>query len=340
MDGRARAARRHTGERDCGRHARGCARRRGRSRVGRACGDGCRGRAVSRRRRHAPERDRARSPPVRVVRLSPCRRPRPQREAGDAHRVRGAAACRAERGDRGAHGHESVAPPFARHPGLPRCASHSRRSRSARRAVLPESAFRRIPRRDGPPAPGGHGDSSVRPGALHSWAPIRCPSTARSSTRRGAGTGAMRPLRRSSASRTEAASPTRGAGARTVSRHRGTGCGAGVHPVEPRAGTARPRWSRRDRREPRTRHPSRQAPRGWMPRSTSSSPLSMADRCPSGEIHRNVWSLAMVEAAVESAQRGALLAFSDVFAAAHEAALAVAEPDVAARLRRAAPASP
>ena len=53
---------------------------------------------------------------------------------------------------------------------------------------------------------------------------------------------------------------------------------------------------------------------------------------PSGEIHRNVWSLAMVEAAVESAQRGAPVAFSDVFAAAHEAAVAVAESDVAAEL--------
>ena len=57
---------------------------------------------------------------------------------------------------------------------------------------------------------------------------------------------------------------------------------------------------------------------------------------PSGEIHRNVWSLAMVEAAVESAQRGAPVAFTDVFAAAHEAAVAVAEADVAAVMRRAA----
>lgn len=55
---------------------------------------------------------------------------------------------------------------------------------------------------------------------------------------------------------------------------------------------------------------------------------------PSGEIHRNVWSLAMVEAAVQSSRLGAPVAFADVFAAAQEAALAVADADVAAALRR------
>lgn len=55
---------------------------------------------------------------------------------------------------------------------------------------------------------------------------------------------------------------------------------------------------------------------------------------PSGEIHRNVWSLAMVEAAVESSRLGAPVSFTDIFAAAHEAALAVADEDVAAALRR------
>ncbi len=58
---------------------------------------------------------------------------------------------------------------------------------------------------------------------------------------------------------------------------------------------------------------------------------------PSGEIRRNVWSLAMVEAAVKSSRSGASVAFVDVFATAHDAAIAVAEPDVAAALRRSPP---
>lgn len=58
---------------------------------------------------------------------------------------------------------------------------------------------------------------------------------------------------------------------------------------------------------------------------------------PSGEIHRNVWSLAMVEAALESSRIGATVAFADVFAAAYKAALAVADADVAAELRLAVP---
>ena len=54
---------------------------------------------------------------------------------------------------------------------------------------------------------------------------------------------------------------------------------------------------------------------------------------PWGEIHRNVWSLAMVEAAVESSRCADTVRFPDLFATAHAAALADAEPDVAAALR-------
>jgi hypothetical protein len=37
---------------------------------------------------------------------------------------------------------------------------------------------------------------------------------------------------------------------------------------------------------------------------------------PSGEIHRNIWSLAMVEAAIASAESGHRVVLDDVFAAA------------------------
>ena len=50
---------------------------------------------------------------------------------------------------------------------------------------------------------------------------------------------------------------------------------------------------------------------------------------PSGEIHRNVWSLAMVEASVTSSQRGAPVSFVDVFAEARQAAIARADREVA-----------
>jgi predicted dehydrogenase len=54
---------------------------------------------------------------------------------------------------------------------------------------------------------------------------------------------------------------------------------------------------------------------------------------PWGEVHRNVWSVAMVEGAIESARRDAPVRFAEFFAEAHAAALATAEPDVAAALR-------
>lgn len=57
---------------------------------------------------------------------------------------------------------------------------------------------------------------------------------------------------------------------------------------------------------------------------------------PSGEIHRNVWSLAMVEAAVASSSRGEPVAFAEVFEDAHAAAVADAggagDADVVAAL--------
>ncbi len=57
---------------------------------------------------------------------------------------------------------------------------------------------------------------------------------------------------------------------------------------------------------------------------------------PSGEIHSNVWSLAMVEAAVTSAREGRVVLFDDVFAHARAeavaAALAAGENEVAERL--------
>lgn len=56
---------------------------------------------------------------------------------------------------------------------------------------------------------------------------------------------------------------------------------------------------------------------------------------PSGEISRNVWSLAMVEAAIESSRIGAPVQFTDVFSAARRSAIEVAETDVAAVLDRA-----
>lgn len=54
---------------------------------------------------------------------------------------------------------------------------------------------------------------------------------------------------------------------------------------------------------------------------------------PSGEIHRNVWSVAMVEASVTSARRGAPVSFADVFADARQAAIARADGEVADLLR-------
>jgi len=54
---------------------------------------------------------------------------------------------------------------------------------------------------------------------------------------------------------------------------------------------------------------------------------------PWGEIHHNVWSLAMVEAAIESSRRGESVAFEELFTTAYDAALTGAEPDVAAQLR-------
>jgi predicted dehydrogenase len=57
---------------------------------------------------------------------------------------------------------------------------------------------------------------------------------------------------------------------------------------------------------------------------------------PSGEIHRNVWSLAMVEAAVASSRTGAPVLLADVFAAAAERAVAEAraagDEDLAGRI--------
>lgn len=54
---------------------------------------------------------------------------------------------------------------------------------------------------------------------------------------------------------------------------------------------------------------------------------------PSGEIHRNVWSVAMVEASVISARRGAPVSFAEVFAEARQAAVARADGEVADLLR-------
>lgn len=54
---------------------------------------------------------------------------------------------------------------------------------------------------------------------------------------------------------------------------------------------------------------------------------------PSGEISRNVWSLAMVEAAIESSRSQAPVLFADVFSAALASALEVADADVAAALQ-------
>lgn len=54
---------------------------------------------------------------------------------------------------------------------------------------------------------------------------------------------------------------------------------------------------------------------------------------PWGEVHRNVWSVAMVEGAIESARRDAPVHFAEFFAEAHASALASAEPDVAEALR-------
>ena len=45
---------------------------------------------------------------------------------------------------------------------------------------------------------------------------------------------------------------------------------------------------------------------------------------PSGEIHRNIWSLAMVEAAVTSAEQGRRVLLSDIFAQARQTALRTA----------------
>ena len=50
---------------------------------------------------------------------------------------------------------------------------------------------------------------------------------------------------------------------------------------------------------------------------------------PSGEIHRNVWSVAMVEASVTSSRRGAPVSFAEVFADARQAAIARADGEVA-----------
>lgn len=54
---------------------------------------------------------------------------------------------------------------------------------------------------------------------------------------------------------------------------------------------------------------------------------------PSGEIHRNVWSVAMVEASVTSSRRGAPVSFAEVFAGARQEAIARADRDVVAVLR-------
>ena len=50
---------------------------------------------------------------------------------------------------------------------------------------------------------------------------------------------------------------------------------------------------------------------------------------PSGEIHRNVWSVAMVEASVTSSRRGAPVSFAEVFADARQAAIARSDGEVA-----------
>ncbi|MDQ4138827.1 MAG: gfo/Idh/MocA family oxidoreductase, partial [Actinomycetota bacterium] len=50
----------------------------------------------------------------------------------------------------------------------------------------------------------------------------------------------------------------------------------------------------------------------------------------SGEVHSNIWSLAMVEAAVMSAESGERVDFTDVFSRAHEVAVSGGEPDVIA----------
>lgn len=54
---------------------------------------------------------------------------------------------------------------------------------------------------------------------------------------------------------------------------------------------------------------------------------------PSGEIHRNVWSVAMVEASVTSSRRGRPVSFAEVFADARRAAIARADGEVAGLLR-------
>ncbi|MEV1131164.1 Gfo/Idh/MocA family oxidoreductase [Agromyces sp. NPDC049794] len=54
---------------------------------------------------------------------------------------------------------------------------------------------------------------------------------------------------------------------------------------------------------------------------------------PSGEIHRNVWSVAMVEASVTSARRGVPVSFAEMFADARQAAIARSDGEVADLLR-------
>lgn len=54
---------------------------------------------------------------------------------------------------------------------------------------------------------------------------------------------------------------------------------------------------------------------------------------PSGEIDRNVWSVAMVEASVTSSRRGEPVSFAEVFAEARQAAIACADREVAGLLR-------
>ncbi|WP_448003382.1 Gfo/Idh/MocA family protein [Agromyces bauzanensis] len=53
----------------------------------------------------------------------------------------------------------------------------------------------------------------------------------------------------------------------------------------------------------------------------------------SGEIHRNVWSVAMVEASVTSSRRGAPVSFAEVFDDARQAAIARSDREVAELLR-------
>ena len=183
---------------------------------------------------------------------------------------------------------------------------------------------RRVPRADGAAAARRHGDPRLRLGPLPARGRAGRPRTARRTTRRGAGSPATPTRPRCSRWPAAPATSSTAAGAARARSRRGTA----TWRVSGEQGTAL--WD--GDHEPVLDAEVDAADPAGPPYSGIAGALQVFVRAlrtgepPSGEVHENVMSLAMVEAAVQSAASGRLERLDDVLERAYAQALAGGDP--------------